>query len=71
MVVGLGQIIKGEGKKGLLLLLFFYFVLPILVYLSLLINAYLFFFVFSFSLLCGIITWVYNIWDALIHEAIN
>jgi len=71
MVVGLGQIIKGEGKKGLLLLLFFYFVLPILVYLSLLINAYFFFFVFSFSLLCGIITWVYNIWDALTHEAIN
>jgi len=71
MVVGLGQIIKGEGKKGLLLLLLFYFVLPISVYLSLLIHAYLFLVVFSFSLLCAIVVWIYNIWDALTHETLN
>ena len=70
LVVGLGQIIKGEGKKGLKLLLAFYFVLPALIYVSLLINAFLFLVVFGLSLISAVILWVYSIWDALKHEAI-
>jgi len=69
-IVGLGQILKGEGKKGLKLLLTFYFVLPVLIYVSLLINAYLFLLVFGLSVISAIILWVYSIWDALKHEAI-
>lgn len=66
LVVGLGQIIKGEGKKGLALLLAIYFVLPAVVYLTLLVNGYLFLYVLGFSLISGIILWAYNIMDALL-----
>jgi hypothetical protein len=69
-IVGLGQIIKGEGKKGLKLLLFFYFVLPISIYLSLIINGYLFLLVLGISLILGITIWLYNIWDALNHATL-
>ncbi|MGB9612836.1 MAG: hypothetical protein ACPL4K_01485 [Candidatus Margulisiibacteriota bacterium] len=69
-IVGLGQIIKGEGKKGLIFILIFYFVLPTATYLSLMVNAYFFLLVFSFSLIFGIIFWLYNIWDALKHETV-
>lgn len=68
LVVGLGQIIKGEGEKGLRLILAFYFVLPSLVYLSLMINAYLFLMVLGFSLIAGIILWLYNWVDALKNQ---
>lgn len=64
LVVGLGQILKGEGKKGLKLILIFYFVLPALVYLSLLINAYLFLIILGLALIFGIILWGYNVYDA-------
>lgn len=69
-IVGLGQIVKGEGKKGLLLLLTFYFFLPALIYFTLMINAYLFLFTLGLSIIFGIILWGYNIWDALTHETI-
>jgi hypothetical protein len=69
-IVGLGQILKGEGRKGLLLLLTFYLVLPSLVYLSLMLSAYLFLVTLGLSLLCGIILWAFNLWDALKHETI-
>lgn len=65
-VVGLGQIIKGETKKGILLLLTFYFVLPALVYLFLVLNAYLFLCVFGFAVISGIILWLYSIGEALL-----
>ena len=67
-IVGLGQIIKGESKKGLLLILVFYLGLPALIYFSLLISAYLFLLVLGVALISGIILWVYNVWDALTHE---
>jgi len=66
LIVGLGQIIKGQNKKGILLLLVFYFVLPSLVYISLIINGYLFLYVFSFAIISAIILWIYNIGDALL-----
>ncbi len=70
IVVGLGQILKGEGKKGLNLILIFYFALPSAIYLSLMLNAQLFLLVMGISLISGIIIWIYNIWDALTHETI-
>ena len=66
LVVGLGQIIKGESEKGVFLLLVFYFVQPAAVYLSLLINPYLFLSVLGFSTIFGIMLWVYSVGDALL-----
>jgi len=66
LVVGLGQIIKGESEKGVALLLIFYFVLPAAVYLSLIINPYLFLSVLGFSTIFGIMLWIYSIGDALL-----
>jgi hypothetical protein len=66
LVVGLGQIIKGNSQKGILLMLFFYFVLPALVYSTLLINIHLFLFAFGFAVISGIITWMYAVGEALL-----
>lgn len=68
LVVGLGQIIKREGKKGILLLLIFYFALPAIVYVSLLSNGNLPLFALGFSLFSGIILWVYSVADALLKS---
>ena len=65
-IVGLGQIIRGQGTKGLLLLLLFYFTLPSLIGLSLLINGYLFLYTLGLALICGLILWIYSIGDALL-----
>lgn len=71
LIVGLGQIIKGESKKGILLLLTFYFVLPALTYLSLLINGYFFLYTFGSAVIGGIFLWIYSIGDALLkHEKV-
>ena len=69
-VVGLGQILKGEGDKGLKLILIFYFIFPGLTYLSLSLNAHLFILVFSFSLIASLLIWLYNIWEAYNHETL-
>jgi hypothetical protein len=68
-VVGLGQIIKGEGEKGIALLLIIYFILPAAVYLSLLIDSYLFIYVLGFSIIFGIMLWIYNVADALLRQS--
>ncbi|MEE8638393.1 MAG: hypothetical protein V3T21_05045, partial [Candidatus Margulisiibacteriota bacterium] len=68
LVVGLGQIIKGESKKGVILLLTFYFFLPALAYLSLLINAVYFIYVLGLAIIFGIILWIYSIGDALLKS---
>jgi len=67
-IVGLGQVIKGEGDKGLKLILLFYFALPIAVFLALMFNAYLFLVTLAAALLIGLLTWLFNIWDAFSHE---
>lgn len=69
-IVGLGQIIKGEGDKGLKMVLTFYFALPALIYTSLLINGFLFLMVLGMALIADITLWLYNVRDALIHETI-
>lgn len=68
LIVGLGQIIKGQGRKGLRYILFFYFTLPSAVYLSLLLNATLFFIVLGVAVIIGILLWGYNVWDAYSEE---
>jgi hypothetical protein len=66
IIVGTGQIMKGESQKGVLFLLGFYFVLPAVVYLSLLLNAYLFIYALGCAIVSGIIIWAYGVGDALI-----
>ena len=65
LIVGLGQILKGEGKKGLVLILLFYLAAPSLFYLSLLLGDLIFLPVFSLLVILEISLWVFNIWDAL------
>ncbi|OGB87618.1 hypothetical protein A3H38_06525 [candidate division WOR-1 bacterium RIFCSPLOWO2_02_FULL_46_20] len=66
-VVGLGQIIKGEGNKGLLLILTFYLTLPAIVLLSLLLVGNSFPYVLGFVIIFAIILWLYSIADALLR----
>jgi hypothetical protein len=64
LVVGLGQILKGEGEKGLKFILVFYFTLPLLLYLSLSLSGGLFLMVFGVATIFAVIFWIYNIIDA-------
>jgi hypothetical protein len=70
-IVGLGQVIKGEGRKGLLLILTFYFTIPGLVYLMLMINAYLFLTTLGLGIICGTVLWAQSLVDAWSHETVN
>lgn len=68
LVVGLGQITKGETNKGVLLLLLFYFVLPSVIYLALMLNGHIFLVVLGLALILGIILWVYSFVDACVKN---
>lgn len=70
-MVGLGQILKGEGKKGLKLILFFYFALPSLVYVALMLNAYLFILALGIAIVAGFALWTYGIYDALTQQLLG
>lgn len=63
-MTGLGQIIKGDARKGLKIMLWFYLGLPIIIFGSLILNAYLFLVIFAFSVVIYPIIWVFNILDA-------
>ncbi len=67
LVVGLGQIIKKEGDKGLKMMLACYLGIPTALYTALLINGYLFLLVLALCLVFGMIMWVYNVADALLR----
>jgi hypothetical protein len=69
-LVGFGQIIKGEGKKGLQMVLAFYFVLPTAVYVAFIINPYLFLSVLGIAIIAAITLWAYNVFDSFTHEPI-
>jgi len=64
LVVGLGQIFKGEGEKGLKFILVFYFTLPLLLYLCLSLSGGLFLLVFGVGTIFAVIFWLYNVVDA-------
>jgi TM2 domain-containing membrane protein YozV len=65
LIIGLGQILKGEGKKGLVLILLFYFTAPMLLFLSLQLGDVIFLTVFSLVVVLEIGLWLYGVWDAL------
>ena len=52
-VVGLGQIVKGEGDKGLKMMLIFYLAMPASLYAALLISGYLFLLALALVMICG------------------
>jgi len=64
LIVGLGQIIKGESEKGLKLMLLFYFIIPALLYLFFIIKAELFLLMLGFFTIFNVIFWAYNVADA-------
>jgi len=64
LMVGLGQIFKGEGEKAIKFILLIYFFVPAAIYFSLLMSGGLFLMVFGIGTLFTIIFWVYNIVDA-------
>jgi len=63
-LVGLGQLVKGQGEKAVKFMLLFYFALPALLYASLMISGGLFLVVFGVVTVFAIIFWAYNIFDA-------
>lgn len=63
-VAGLGQIIKGDGKKGLKLILWLYFGFPFIVILSMIINPFIFLIVTAVTVIVYPVIWAYNILDA-------
>ncbi len=64
LIVGAGQILKGETQKGLKFMLTFYFGLPLLLYLTLSFSGGLFLIVFGIAVIFLLLFWAYNIWDA-------
>lgn len=68
LVVGLGQIIRGETNKGLLLLLTFYFALPAVTYSAFLIKGYLSLYIWAVAVIIGIIIWIYSVGEALLKK---
>ena len=64
IVIGLGQIVKGDSEKGLKWLLLAYAAIPMLIYVSFTINSYLFLFLLSLTVVAYPIFWIYNILDA-------
>ncbi len=64
LIVGLGQIVKGESEKGLKLMLLFYFIIPALLYLFFIIKAELFLLMLGFFTIFNVIFWAYNVADA-------
>ncbi len=64
LVAGLGQVLKGDARKGLKLMLWFYMGLPIILVGSLLLNAYLFLVIFAIFVILYPAIWIMNIFDA-------
>ncbi|MFH1709698.1 MAG: hypothetical protein ABH860_01335 [bacterium] len=63
-VSGFGQVIKGDADKGLKMMLWFYLGFPMIIFSSLLLNAYLFLAVFAAFVMLYPVIWAYNIFDA-------
>ena len=67
-VAGLGQVIKGQAGKGLKIMLWFYLGFPIMIFGSLLLNAYLFLAVFAAFVVLYPVIWAFNIFDAYMTQ---
>jgi hypothetical protein len=68
LVIGLGQIAKGESERGLKLILWFYVAIPALLVVSLYLSGVLFIILFTVSIFLYPIFWTYGIYDALTKE---
>ncbi|MFA4905290.1 MAG: hypothetical protein WC645_02180 [Candidatus Margulisiibacteriota bacterium] len=64
LLVGGGQLFKGQGEKAVKFMLLFYFTLPALLYASLMISGGLFLAVFGVATVFAVMFWMYNIFDA-------
>jgi len=64
VVAGLGQVIKGDAGKGLKIMLWLYLGFPMMIYGSLLLNAYFFLVVFAVFVVLYPLIWALNIFDA-------
>jgi len=64
LVAGLGQVIKGDAVKGLKIMLWFYLGFPMIIFGSLLLNAYLFLACLAVFVIAYPVIWVINIIDA-------
>ncbi len=63
-VAGLGQVIKGDAVKGLKIMLWFYLGFPMIIFGSLLLNAYLFLACLAVFVIAYPVIWIFNIIDA-------
>jgi hypothetical protein len=64
IVAGLGQVIKGDALKGLKIMLWIYLGFPMIIFGSLLLNAYLFLACLAVFVIAYPVLWVLNIMDA-------
>ena len=63
-VAGLGQVIKGDARKGLKIMLWFYLGFPVMIVGSFLLNAYLFLVVLAIFAVLYPVIWAFNVFDA-------
>lgn len=68
LIVGLGQILKGQTEKGFILLLTTYLALPGILYLAFLRSGGFFLFIFGVCIVAFFVLWIYNVIDAYISE---
>lgn len=70
-IAGLGQILLGQTNNGIRVMLGFYFLLPGIIYLSLLVPSPIIIFIVSSSIFLAAILWVYSIIGALFYREKN
>jgi TM2 domain-containing membrane protein YozV len=68
LIIGFGQIIKGDSRRGLVWILLFYFFFPALIYASFLISTYLFVAMLGVAVIVYPLFWLYNVLDALLKR---
>jgi uncharacterized membrane-anchored protein YitT (DUF2179 family) len=71
LVAGLGQIVKGEAKKGLKIMIWFYMGMPMLIMATFLLNPYLFLVTLAAFVVIYPAFWAYNIMDAYSKQIYN
>ena len=68
IIIGLGQILKGDSRKGLVWILLFYLFFPAVIYTSFLISAYAFMAMLGAAVIVYPSFWLYNVLDALLKR---
>jgi TM2 domain-containing membrane protein YozV len=68
LIVGLGQILKGQTEKGFILLLTTYLAVPAILYLAFLRSGGSFLLLFGISVVALSVLWIYNVIDAFLSE---